>query len=179
MLRLLISMCLLIGCPFAFADFFSPPLLDTKWESMNLKGVCFLSQDIPNYGKAVFWQKPASELGFSVQERRAKAYIIKASLTAKPAPWQHSSLPEQIYPVFLETPDRRGDFNRLVVHGNAAEAMIDALLQGNSPTFTYVRALSDIEMVESEVAISPVHFMDAYEKFSSCRNKLPPPPSKG
>lgn len=158
----------------AYADFYDVPILEAKWEAKSGKGYCYLSQTIPNYGRAVFSQKSGAKLSFSIQENRSKPRIIKADLVAKPAPWQHKSLNMQIFPVYLEGSRVAKHHHRLVVYGNAAEAMIDALLNGDAPTFTYVRAVSDLDMNEIQVSVSPVRFMEMYEAFSNCRNKLVP-----
>lgn len=52
--------------------------------------------------------------------------------------------------------------------------MIDVLLQGKFPTFTYVRAAPDSDRVETRVGVSAVKFSAAYEDFIACRNQLLP-----
>ena len=156
------------------ADFYDVPMLDAGWEVASGKDVCALIQKIPNYGSAEFTDHSGAPLQFSIQELRVKPYIIKADLAALPAPWMHGETDRQIHQVYLDRPVHARDFSRLSVYGNAAEAMIDALLQGYSPTFTYVRAATDLDMHEIRVAVSPVKFQEAYDNFTSCRTKLVP-----
>lgn len=154
------------------ADYYDVPMLDARWETSNDKDVCYLKQKIPNYGSAEFIHRSGSSLRFSIQELRVRPYIIKADLAVLPVPWIHEESNHQIYPVYLDRAIHMGDFNRLSVYGDAAEAMIDALLQGYSPTFTYVRAVNDLDMHEIRVAVSPVKFREVYEIFVNCRTKL-------
>lgn len=156
------------------ADFYDVPMLDAGWEVVGDKDVCSLKQVIPNYGRAEFIHRSGSSLQFSIQELRVKPYIIKADLSALPTPWMHKESGRQIHPVYLEHPEHIKGFSRLSVYGDAAEAMIDALLQGYSPTFTYVRAATDLDMHEIRVAVSPIKFQEVYDKFVNCRTKLVP-----
>lgn len=158
----------------ATADFYEVPMLDAGWEMVSDNDVCYLKQKIPNYGNAEFIHRSGAQLQFSIQELRVKPYIIKADLAALPAPWMHGETERQILPVYLDRPNPVRDFSRLSVYGDAAEAMIDALLQGHSPTFTYVRAATDLDMHEIRVAVSPIKFQEVYDEFARCRTKLVP-----
>jgi outer membrane protein OmpA-like peptidoglycan-associated protein len=53
--------------------------------------------------------------------------------------------------------------------------MIDALLQGQFPTFTYIRASSGNNVEETRVQVSSIKFSDGYKEFSDCRKNLLPP----
>ncbi|MGR9116042.1 MAG: hypothetical protein ACU85E_09770 [Gammaproteobacteria bacterium] len=156
------------------ADYYEVPMLEAHWEVASDKDVCYLKQNIPHYGRAEFIQRSGAPLQFSIQEFRIKPYIIKADLAALPAPWMHDETDRHIHPVFLDRPAHARDFNRLSVYGSAAEAMIDALLQGHSPTFTYVRAVTNLDMHEIRVAVSPIKFQEVYEEFVGCRTQLIP-----
>ncbi|MGR9053079.1 MAG: hypothetical protein ACU84J_10560 [Gammaproteobacteria bacterium] len=156
----------------ACADFYDVPLHEASWETIESPNVCLLRQKIPNYGSAEFLQRSGAPLQFSIQELRIKALIIKADLAALPSPWMHRTNNRQIHPVYLDRPDQSGDYARLSVYGISAEAMIDALLEGYSPTFTYVRAVTELEMNEIRVAVSPIKFNDVYMNFSNCRTKV-------
>ena len=153
-------------------DYYDVPMMDADWEVNRTDASCVLSQTIPNYGQAEFVQVAGAPLRFSIQEWRFRPYIIKADLAAMPSPWRHDETARQVHQVFLDSPDFVGDFYRLSVYDDAAEAMIDALLQGYSPTFTYVQAITDLDMREIKVAVSPIKFQVAYDDFSSCRKKL-------
>ena len=91
-----------------------------------------------------------------------------------PAPWIHHYSSEQAYLVYLDQPVEIGAYGRLAVFGEAAETMIDALLQGQFPTFTYVRSSSDLDIIESTVGVSAVKFFEVYDEFVLCRNNLLP-----
>ena len=171
--RFFFSLLVLISMN-ADADFYDVPMLDASWEASSDKEVCYLKQKIPNYGSAEFIQRSGAPLQFSIQELRVKPYIIKADLAALPTPWMHDEIDRQVHPVYLDSPAHAGDFNRLSVYGDAAEAMVDALLQGYSPTFTYVRAATDLDMHEIRVAVSPIKFQEVYDNFVNCRTKWAP-----
>lgn len=67
-----------------------------------------------------------------------------------------------------------GGFGQLSVHGDAAETMIDMLLQGHYPTFIYIRDAAALNLEETRVAVSAIKFAESYKAFSACRNDLHP-----
>ena len=60
------------------------------------------------------------------------------------------------------------------MYGEAAENMLDALLKGLSPTFSYLRKALDGEKEETKVAISSVKFLNKYNQFADCRKDFLP-----
>lgn len=159
----------------SFADYYQAPLQEAKWEFKQSKSTCYLKQVIPFYGSADFVHRSGEPLHFSIQEQRRKSLIIKATLKAMPAPWmQHDTVSPLDHQVYFDQPASIKDYGRLSVYGDAAEAMIDALLQGQYPTFTYVRDTSSLNLEETRVAVSSIKFTDSYKEFLSCRNNLHP-----
>lgn len=156
----------------AVADFYQAPLQQAHWEFKNEDGACGLIQRIPDYGSAEFSQKIGEPLRFSVQEQRSRPLVIKASLKLMPAPWRHETLATADYPVYRDTADK-GGYERLSAYGDAAEFMLDGLLQGHYPTFLYIRDAAPLSLQETQVAVSSVKFSESYQKFSSCRTALP------
>jgi outer membrane protein OmpA-like peptidoglycan-associated protein len=149
-----------------FGEYIEVPLLKANWTVETSKTSCQLKQEIPLYGNAEFIHRAGDTLQFSIQEQRSKPQVIKASLSAMPSPWQNQdSVSPHDYQVYL-------DQSRLAVYGNTAETMIDVLLQGQSPTFTYVRAASDLDIVETRVAVSAIKFFEPYEAFIDCRKQM-------
>ena len=155
-------------------DYYVAPLLKANWEVSRSKTTCHLKQEIPHYGSADFVHSAGGTLQFYIQEQRHKPRVIKASLSAMPAPWIHHYSESRPYLVYLDQPVEISGYGRLAVYGDAAETMIDVLLQGKFPTFTYVRAAPDSDRVETRVGVSAVKFSAAYEDFIACRNQLLP-----
>ena len=158
------------GC---VAEYFEVPLLKANWTVETSKTSCQLKQDIPLYGSAEFIHRSGDTLQFSIQEQRPKPQVIKASLSAMPSPWQQQdSVSPHDYLVYLDQSSDIRNYGRLAVYGDTAETMIDVLLQGQSPTFTYVRAASDLDLVETRVAVSAIKFIEPYETFIDCRKQM-------
>jgi len=157
-----------------FADSYQVPLEEAHWEFKQVKSTCYLKQLIPLYGSADFVHGPGKPLHFSIQEQRSKTPVLKATLKAMPAPWmqQHDSVSSLDHEVYFDQPVSTKDYGRLSVYGETAEAMIDALLQGQYPTFTYIRDASSLNLEETRVAVSAINFSDSYKEFLSCRNNL-------
>lgn len=168
----LIVLLLIVSTAKAYAEFYEVPMMDAKWDVESGQSECLLKQTVPNYGVAVFSHRSGAALKFSLQERRVKADIIKANVIEATAPWIHKELASPNHAVYLDDAAHGRDFDRLSVYGNAAEDMLDALLRGNAPTFVYVRASTVLDMREIRVSVSPVKFLESYDDFVQCREKL-------
>jgi sodium-type flagellar protein MotY len=168
-MRLVAMIILLAMLNPGFADFYQAPLQQAHWEFKKTGSSCYLKQQIPLYGTADFVHKPGQPLKFSIQELRHKPLIIKASLKIMPAPWMHEEISSLDYPVYLDNAEI-GGYGQLSVHGEAAETMIDMLLQGHYPTFIYIRDASALNLEETRVAVSAIKFAESYKAFSECRN---------
>ncbi len=158
----------------SYGEYFEVPLLKANWDVKTSKTNCELKQKIPFFGSAKFSHRSGESLQFSIQEQRFKPPVIKASLSAKPSPWQRSERSPHDYLVYLDNASETEGYDRLVVFGGTAETMIDALLQGQSPVFTYTRAVSELDVVETQVVISAIKFLGPYETFRECRKKMLP-----
>ena len=168
----LIALLLIMSAPKGYAEYYEVPMMEAKWDVESGQSECRLKQTIPNYGTAVFNHRSFSALTFSLQERRVKADIIKANVSELTAPWIHDELASTNYAVYLDEAAHGQDFDLLSVYGNAAEDMLDALLRGNAPTFVYVRATTALDMREIRVSVSPIKFLESYDDFVQCREKL-------
>ena len=155
------------------AEYFTAPMLKANWKTEISKTSCQLKQEIPLYGSAEFIHRSGDTLQFSIQEQRHKSQIIKASLSTMPSPWQQSLASPHDHLVYLDHASKK-NYGQLAVYGDTAETMIDALLQGQTPTFTYIRAASDLDLVETRVAVSAIKFLESYEAFTDCRKHMLP-----
>lgn len=157
----------------ATADYYFASLHEAGWQFDQGQNFCRLRQRIPLYGTAEILQQAGEALEFSVMEIRPKPMVLRASLAAKPAPWIHdASVVPNEHQVYLDHPDDHVEFGRLLVYNEVAEAMIDALLDGQYPTFTYVRASDNNITEETQVAVSSIKFAQVYQQFLDCRNSL-------
>lgn len=153
------------------AESYQAAMSQVTWNFSGDKGVCVLSQDIPLYGKAEFVSHAGQPLRFSISEHRRKAEVVKASLSIGAAPWMREILAGQVYRVYWEGSGSAGHYGRLSVYGETAEAMLDALLDGQYPVFTYVRAASASNLEEHKVAVSSIKFSVKYKEFLTCRHQ--------
>lgn len=174
----ILTLILLLPSASSFADYYQAPMQQSAWELKRSKNSCRLKQMIPLYGSADFVQRSGENLQFSIQEQRHKPQVIKATLTAMPAPWMRGRADSADYQVYLDQPEDKNGYGRLSVYGEAAEAMIDALLRGQYPTFTYIRASSENNLEETRVEVSSIKFSDSYKVFSECRKNLLPAPEQ-
>ncbi len=156
------------------ADFFSASLLAADWTINQSPASCQLQQKIPLYGMADFVHKSGSPLRFSIREERFKPEIIKASLTINAPPWLQQSILIKDYLVSLDPVSDNQDFPRLSVYGESAENMLDALLKGLYPTFSYVRTSVGGFSPEVNVAVSSINFSSNYQQFDNCRKGFLP-----
>ena len=168
----ILTLILLLLSASSFADYYQVPMQQSSWELKRSKNSCQLKQMIPLYGSADFVHRSGENLQFSIQEQRRKPQVIRATLAAMPAPWMRSRADSVVYQVYLDQPEDRNDYGRLSVYGEAAEAMIDALLQGRYPTFTYIRESSEYNPEETRVEVSSIKFSESYKAFSECRKNL-------
>jgi sodium-type flagellar protein MotY len=168
--RLIAIIFLLVPIP-SFGDFYQASMQKANWEFKKANNVCYLKQHIPLYGSADFVHKAGEPLRFSIQEQRLKPLIIKASLKVMPAPWMHEAISSLDFPVYLDNAEI-GGYGRLSVYGDAAESMVDALLQGHYPTFIYIRDASALNLEETHVSVSTIKFSESYKKFLTCRNNF-------
>lgn len=170
----ILTLLILLVSTGSFADYYQAPMQEANWQVDRTKNTCFLRQAISQYGVAEFVQRAGEQLRFSVQEQRRKPLVLQASLKAMPAPWMHDQTSSVDHQVYSDASTDIAAYGRLSVYGAAAETMIDALLQGQYPTFIYHRDAALLNMEETRVAVSAIHFSERYQEFADCRNNLQP-----
>jgi len=156
------------------AENYTAPLQTADWKVREGASYCQLNQNIPLYGAVGFMHQSGNLLRFSIREDRFKPEIIKASLSIDNPPWLHESINAKDYLVFLDEMVDIKNTPRLSVYGDVAEVMLDALSNGLSPTFSYVRATVLGQLPETQVAISAINFSKNYQKFADCRKDFLP-----
>jgi outer membrane protein OmpA-like peptidoglycan-associated protein len=158
----------------AVADDFSVSLQAANWETKKAESSCQLKQNIPLYGTADFTHQTGGLLRFSIREDRFKPDIVKASLAINTPSWVHAPLEAKDYLVYLEAAADIQNIPRLSVYGKTAEVMLDALSNGMSPTFSYIRASVAGLLPETKVAVSSINFSKSYQQFVECRKNFLP-----
>lgn len=145
------------------------PFQQANWQADGSKTICNLQQEVDNFGRIGFRQHSGEPLEFFLQPFDQSSEINKASLFVESAPWHDQLSYRQDFPVFLEG-NQLARTQRLTVFGDSAENMLNALLQGRFPVFSFVRQHNK----ETRVAASSINFSDAYPKFIDCRQTLLP-----
>lgn len=158
----------------SYAAYYSAPIHDAHWKVTKSSSSCQLEHEIPLFGIADFTQHSGDSLSFSISENRNKSEIVKASLMVESSPWGYVSASRQDYLVSLSEPRGNQRNTRLSVYGNTAEIMLDALVNGQYPTFSFVRAEISGVSSETNVAVSSVNFLIKYQQFVACRKGFLP-----
>ncbi len=164
---------------FSTADDYAAPLLSADWIVRKGASSCQLLQQIPLYGTAGFTHQSGDLLRLSIREDRFKPEIIKASLSIETPSWLHHSVSVKDHLVFLDDSVDIKNTPRLSVYGDVAEQMLDALSDGLSPTFRYVRASALEQFSQTQVSISAINFAQKYQQFTHCRKDFLPYGLKG
>ena len=158
----------------AIADNFSASIQTADWNVKKAGASCQLKQNIPLYGMAEFTHHTGGLLRFSIREDRFKPEIVKASLSIDAPSWLHASSEAKDFLVYLEQADDIQNIPKLTVYGKTAELMLDALSNGLSPTFSYIRASVAGLLPETKVAVSAINFSKNYQQFVKCRENFLP-----
>ena len=168
------GMIFLLFSSVTFAQEIVAPMLTADWRFSKGESSCQLAHSIPLYGMADFTHQSGDLLRFSVREERFKPAIVKASLFVDSPPWLHASAAYKDYLVYLDEGVNIQNIPRLSVYGETAELMLDALSDGLSPRFSYVRASAQGVLPETRVSISAINFSANYQQFDNCRKNFLP-----
>lgn len=164
----------MLFCTVTVAEDFEASFRTADWKVTKGPSSCQLQQKIPLYGTAGFTHHSGDLLRFSIREDRFKPEIIKASLSIENPSWLHQAVDRKDHLVFLDEEVDVKNTPRLSVYGDVAELMLDALTEGLSPTFTYVRASALEQLAQTQVALSAINFSDKYLQFVNCRKDFLP-----
>lgn len=133
---------------------------------------CKLIQPIPSFGQAVFDHSAGKQLRFYLQTVANPMSAGQASLKSNPPIWNRDLEPTNLGMV----PVREGDFP-VELDAALSTRVLTELYKGKSPGFTrrawYVEeAYAEDEAIE--VALSSVHFREAYSLYRQCLGRLLP-----
>ncbi len=169
-IRTLLS-CLLLGCllsPSVFAYIaYRAPMDEAVWETDLSVFGCRLSQPIPIYGEAVFWQRAGEELNFTLKSSPSPMKKGKAVLVSDAPEWYPGKKLQHIGKVPVSasnTPVR--------LKKKLATRLLAELEKGMAPRFTRMSWFSEGEMVD--VSLSSVNFRAAYRQYQACLASLLP-----
>ncbi len=161
---------LLLVAVHAWGGIYQTPLLEARWHVSAAKLSCQLSHRIPYVGQAIFRHEAGEPLSFQLVLENENS-VTDASVRIGPAPWQHYGGVGRLLPVTAV--DRQGLVGqRLSVQGQTAETMLGGLVQGRFPNFIYHSHRNGL-VDETRILVSSVGFHEVYDRFQSCRLKLP------
>ena len=154
------------------ADFrnYEAPLDSATWALNGSPIECSLTQDIPQYGVAVFTSAASrkSNMNFDLSLRRYNpSKVSEAILSSEPPLWRHDKLRKVIGAITLfpgATP--------INIKNQNAWGLLTELEQGMFPTFAYDSWSENNEQVS--VALSAVQFQPVYDQFLDCVANLLP-----
>lgn len=166
--KVAISIVLLLLCGEGRSEYVTAAIQHAAWQSQQSKTLCQLLHPIDHFGSAGFLHYSGEPLQFYLQETQFQSIISRASLYVEPSPWHDQPIYRQDYPVFLDG-QSPSHFHRLVVFADAAEEMLNSLLQGHYPVFALIRRSQEVR-----VAVSSINFAESYSDFAECRKALLP-----
>lgn len=166
--KMAVSIVLLLLCGEGWSEYVTAPMQYADWQSQQSKTLCQLLHPIDHFGSAGFLHYSGEPLQFYLQETQFQSTISHASLYVEPSPWREQPTYRRDYPVFLDD-QPPSHFHRLVVFADAAEEMLNTLLQGHYPVFALFRRSREIR-----VAVSSINFAESYSNFAECRKALLP-----
>jgi len=150
----------------AHAEQFQSSLTDTQWQ-LNASALhCSLSQTIPNYGEAGFYQSNGQALHwqFKTHSQAATKGDITFAVTA--ALWQNDASETSITQMNAEPGQRLFE-----VEGLVAQQALEHLKEGRSPFIQYPSQLTKTPI---KVLMSTVHLSDYLPEFQQCLANLHP-----
>ncbi len=145
------------------AEVVRAPLVQATWHNQTSKTECLLQQVIPEYGAIGFRQQAGYDLQFFYHSGYGLPAIEKASFFIASAPWRHEPVYRRDYPVF------QNDRSAVYVNVAAADAALDALLEGQSAVFQIIAAGEYFYITALPIGLN------AYlPQFQACLKALPP-----
>lgn len=148
------------------AEQFQAPVTDTRWQVVESPLECSLTQTIPGYGEAGFYQGNGSPLTlkFSTRTQPAKQAEVQFAIAA--APWQNS---DEYLPLSRQL-THRGQ-TEFTLEGSLAQQALNFIQQGRFPIISYP---SQTYNQQIEASLSTVKLNDSLPAFQQCQTNLHP-----
>jgi sodium-type flagellar protein MotY len=144
---------------------YSTPLGQERWKVKASRTSCVLSQDVQNYGRAVFWQSNISPVQFILESWQGTTYGMEATLMAKNMPWQQHKQLRFVAKVPMYEGKRS-----IRLDPRLSKTLLRILADGELARFRY-----DSESAgKVRVDVSAVSFQDAYAEYMKCVGQIIP-----
>lgn len=159
----------LAGLSIAAAREYQAPVADSIWRTDGSPLGCHLAHPIPGFGEAVFVRQAGSDRPFNLHFHvsRGPRQDTAAHLVAVPPPWQHGAEEQVLGRVVMHT-----GHTPLYLEGDLARRMLEALQAGMLATVSFPDWGGSGAQIR--VALSPINFRSALERFQACEQDLLP-----
>lgn len=166
MLKYYLPLLLLALCLPVQATQYQAPVTDTRWRVIESPLECWLSQEIPDFGKAEFSQHSGSEMTLTFTTTTQPAVQTNVAFEIAGAPWQNWA--ENKYLISIPTTSGQRKFS---IDGPVAQQALTAMTNGEVPAVRY-RSQNSSEDITA--LLSTIHLSDALTKFNDCIANLHP-----
>lgn len=148
---------------------YSPKIsINTHWSLESSVFECKLTQDVPYYGKAVFYHRSGDPVIFYLEPKREVMKEGKASLVIDAPIWKPS-----VRAVDLGLVDVRNTQHSIKLNEKLAFRMLIGLKDGMRPRFARQPWYED-NQEKVEVSLSSINFQSIYREYNDCVAKLLP-----
>ena len=138
---------------------------NTRWALSGNVFQCRFEQDVPGYGRAVFFHEAGEDVIFQLESDRNLMAYSNAQVSIAPVGWQPSQRSEP-----LGTTRISKDDPNLKLDSERANRFMHALLEGRLPTISNKSFYDPQKFIQ--VQVSATHFGDAYQDYILCANQL-------
>lgn len=150
----------------AFSETYTAKLDRSQWYLTSSIFECSMIHEVPIYGTGVFFHEAGEDLEFYTSVSRNMMQPGKAALVLEASHWRPGELVQDLGYVRVISGDRP-----MTVEYKRADAMIQGLLNGMTPTFTR-KSLHSNDRVR--VKINSINFLSVYEGYKDCLRSLLP-----
>ena len=157
------GLCSLAGL--ASAIVYRPAIDQARWDVDASPLECRLSQSIPAFGQGSFSHRAGQPLLFALTPFQPMYQVASVNVAVQTPPWK----PEAGYQLLSQTVT--DDRQPLTLEGNYAQMLMEAIGQGYETLFT---AMGGEQFGSTEVTLSPVNFLTAYQAYQQCLSQLLP-----
>ena len=140
---------------------------DTRWTITGSVFDCSFGQEIPDYGRGVFYHQAGEDVTFRLETDRNLMDYSQAQVSILPPPWQPSGKTEK-----LGTARIRDETPNLSLDEERTNQFMHALLEGKWPAISHRTYYDPNRYVQ--VHLSASGFMDYYRQYMECVKQLLP-----
>jgi len=163
----IIALALVSGPVQAVYPDYGLDMQSATWVTSSNHLKCVMKQDIPLYGKAEFIQAAGKPLRMRLTTLQPVTQPSLANFESRPPAWNHVASKQDMGTVSLI----KGKVPVNMESGRSKQVIAE-LEKGMQPTLRFADAAEGKSQVE--IAISPIRFQDALQKFRICVTQLFP-----